>query len=70
LLNEIDYGATQSTEGLCVTDRFFIFEVKMVDLIGQNILFGIEFYIFLEYFYYFFKIVRKSLDLIIMSYSK
>jgi hypothetical protein len=34
---EFGSGATRSTDGLCITDRFFVFKIQMVDLIGQNI---------------------------------
>jgi hypothetical protein len=54
-------------------DYFSVFKVQMVDSISQNafhkkIYLGTKFHILI--FLLFFKIARKSLDLIIMSHSK
>jgi FAD synthase len=37
IIKEFGYGATRSTDDLCVTDRFFVFKVQIVDPIDQNI---------------------------------
>jgi hypothetical protein len=61
-----------STDCPHAMDQFFFFKVQMVDPIVQNE-FSYEYLdedqilYFLEFFYYFLRIVRKSLDLVIMT---
>jgi hypothetical protein len=35
---EFDYGATRSTDGPCVMDRFSVFKVQMIDPTDYNVL--------------------------------
>jgi hypothetical protein len=64
----------RSTDDPCVTDRFNVFKVQIVDPTGQNIFHKKSSwrpnFTFFRIFLLFFKIVRKLFDLIIMSHSQ
>jgi hypothetical protein len=72
ILDELGYGVMRSTDVSYIMDYFFVFKIKMIDLIDQNIFYmkiknlaGAKFYIlyFFIMFLLFFKIVKKSLFL-------
>jgi hypothetical protein len=67
---ELGYGAMHSTDHFHALDRFFVIKIQIIDQTVQNDFRKKSKHIPNFIFFIFLKIVRKSLDLVIMSHSK